>query len=381
MPLLTILVVLLAVQAVPWPAPLVGREWWHVVGITILVASIPVLFMANVSVRVVNGLRRQPFRRGAAARRLERGRIFGFLLNLAGLGVSLGVTGWGWLVWQIGSPGKLYPFVELLVPLPMIVATMLSWLVTYPAERALFNSTPITSPVPFFSPLAYLWFKFRFYSLFVLFPVFLSAGQQSFSRFFPAYAEHPLTVAIVIVGILGLFVFLPLAVPRVFGWVRMKDDAVRERLERLAKRANFRYRELYVWPTRGSMANALVLGIIPQARFVVFTDKLLDSLDADELDSVFGHEIGHVHHGHIPYYALFLVLSGCAITAGVAAILEWLKPYGFVVPEEYQGWIVPIPIVALGVYLITRAVVRIHHYDRLLDELKRKNKRLAELLD
>ena len=83
MPLLTILVVLLAVQAVPWPAPLVGREWWHVVGITILVASIPVLFMANVSVRVVNGLRRQPLRRGAAARRLERGRIFGFLLNLA----------------------------------------------------------------------------------------------------------------------------------------------------------------------------------------------------------------------------------------------------------------------------------------------------------
>ena len=38
-------------------------------------------------------------------------------------------------------------------------------------------------------------------------------------------------------------------------------------------------------------------------------------------------------------------------------------------------------LIVLGIYLITRAVVRIHRYDHLLDELKRKNPRLAELLD
>jgi len=37
-------------------------------------------------------------------------------------------------------------------------------------------------------------------------------------------------------------------------------------------------------------------------------------------------------------------------------------------------------LTALGIYLITRAVIRLRHYDRLLDELKRKNRRLAELL-
>jgi hypothetical protein len=49
-------------------------------------------------------------------------------------------------------------------------------------------------------------------------------------------------------------------------------------------------------------------------------------------------------------------------------------------------WLVPlllltVGLVALGIYLITRSVIRIQHYDRLLDALKRKHSRLAELLD
>jgi len=48
-------------------------------------------------------------------------------------------------------------------------------------------------------------------------------------------------------------------------------------------------------------------------------------------------------------------------------------------------WLVPLMLlnlglIVLGIYLITRAVLRIHHYDKLLDKLKRKNPRLAELL-
>lgn len=53
--------------------------------------------------------------------------------------------------------------------------------------------------------------------------------------------------------------------------------------------------------------------------------------------------------------------------------------------HEVLLWLVPLALlnlgmVALGIYLVTRAVIRIHHYDRLLDKLKQKNRRLAELL-
>jgi len=54
--------------------------------------------------------------------------------------------------------------------------------------------------------------------------------------------------------------------------------------------------------------------------------------------------------------------------------------------REVLHWLVPLlalnfGLVVLGVYLITRAVQRIRHYDRMIDNLKRKNRRLAELLD
>ncbi len=49
-------------------------------------------------------------------------------------------------------------------------------------------------------------------------------------------------------------------------------------------------------------------------------------------------------------------------------------------------WLVPLMLLNLGlialvVYLVMRAVVRIRHYDGLIDKLKRKHSRLAELLD
>ena len=358
MPLVAILLVLLAVQPVPWPAPLAGGAVWPVVLTTALIASLPVLVLANVSVRVVRLLRRDSYRRGTAARWLERGRLIAGLANACGFVVMVLVAGWGEFVWSgpwraVGPGGEpvLVPFAELLVPLPVVVSTVLGWLVLYPAEKALFETASRPSPVPFFPPAAYVGFKFRFYALFVLAPATLAAGQQSFSRFFPSYAEHPLAAGAGLVAIVTLFVVLPLAIPRAFGWVRMRDDPVRERLLRLARRTGFRFRELYVWPTCGSVANAIVLGLLPRVRFVAFTDKLLDVLSPDERDAVFGHEIGHAKHGHIAYYALFLILSGCAVTAGIAAGFEWLKHSGYVFTKEDEGWLVPIPVLALGAYL------------------------------
>ncbi|MEI9863740.1 MAG: hypothetical protein WDN00_04125 [Limisphaerales bacterium] len=49
-------------------------------------------------------------------------------------------------------------------------------------------------------------------------------------------------------------------------------------------------------------------------------------------------------------------------------------------------WLVPlmvlnIGLIVLGIYLISRAVIRIRHYDRVLDKIKSQHSRLAELLD
>jgi hypothetical protein len=49
-------------------------------------------------------------------------------------------------------------------------------------------------------------------------------------------------------------------------------------------------------------------------------------------------------------------------------------------------WLVPLlllngGLVILGTYLIATAIRRIRHYNRLIDEFKRSNPRLARLLD
>ncbi len=85
--------------------------------------------------------------------------------------------------------------------------------------------------------------------------------------------------------------------------------------------------------------------------------------------------------------SLSTMRAGIAVFAFPLSVLSVLiatsKSYEI---HEVLHWLVPLlllnlGLVALGVYLITRAIVRIQRYDRLLDELKRKNKRLAELLD
>jgi uncharacterized membrane protein YidH (DUF202 family) len=85
--------------------------------------------------------------------------------------------------------------------------------------------------------------------------------------------------------------------------------------------------------------------------------------------------------------SLSAMRTGIAVFAFPLSVLSVLvatsKSYEV---HEVMHWLVPLlllnlGLVALGVYLVTRAVIRIHHYDRLLDVLKRKNKRLAELLD
>ncbi|MGH7975983.1 MAG: hypothetical protein ACREDS_08990 [Limisphaerales bacterium] len=85
--------------------------------------------------------------------------------------------------------------------------------------------------------------------------------------------------------------------------------------------------------------------------------------------------------------AFSLLRTGIAIFAFPLSVLSILiatsRSYEL---RDVLHWLVPllvlnVALIALVVYLIVRAFQRIHHYDRMIDELKRKHSRLAELLD
>ncbi len=84
--------------------------------------------------------------------------------------------------------------------------------------------------------------------------------------------------------------------------------------------------------------------------------------------------------------ALSTLRTGIAIFAFPLSVLSVLiatsKFYNL---PDVMRWLVPLLLlnvapIALAVYLIARAFRKIHHYDRLIDEYKRKHNRLANLL-
>jgi STE24 endopeptidase len=107
----------------------------------------------------------------------------------------------------------------------------------------------------------------------------------------------------------AVFVCLPWVLRLVLGLRPLRDPMLRPRLEVAARRLNFRCSDILLWNTRGGVANAMVAGILPWIRYVVFTDRLLKELTPDEVEAVFGHEVGHVKHRHMLYYLGFVIVS------------------------------------------------------------------------
>jgi STE24 endopeptidase len=150
-------------------------------------------------------------------------------------------------------------------------------------------------------------------------------------------------------GFIGGFLFillLPTLVPLLLGLRSMPDGPLRDRLESAAQRIGVRYRDLYVWDTRDNIATAMVAGLIPNLRPIVFTDLLIRKLREEEVEAVFGHEVGHVRHGHLLYYMLFVLVS--FLTLG--AIYRVVELSGGIAWLGDQTAIV-LSVVAMGCYL------------------------------
>jgi STE24 endopeptidase len=47
------------------------------------------------------------------------------------------------------------------------------------------------------------------------------------------------------------------------------------------------------------MGNAVVMGLIPQVRYILLSDLLLSTMSDDQIEAVFAHEVGHVMHKHM----------------------------------------------------------------------------------
>jgi STE24 endopeptidase len=381
-----LLMVFLTLVCVPevetWP----GARWtsspWWAVAATWLAVAVTVLYARRVAGFALRAARWQggADRRDRLLHRYERGRFYHQIALFGIFLLGLYLLGWGWAVAQLWQRGGGYlPGLELVLLAPFVVGQLLAWAVFYDAEKAshrpfrlasaeghmaceLHPNGSASGAAPdlavaelsssdsgeivlaarrsrdegagrqrsFGSRGSYVLFQARQKLALVFLPVLLLIVQKEVHRLFPqAWREWQGAVNLAgVVALLAVFAGMPWIMRLVLGLRPLPPGPLRDRLMASARRLRFRCSNLLLWNTRSGMANAMVVGILPWPRYVVFTDRLIEDFQPEEVEAVLGHEVGHIRHHHMIYYLGFLagsvVVLGLVVDRFLPALFELL---------------------------------------------------------
>jgi len=317
----------------PW-ATIRSPLWMWV--ITIGQVPLACLVSAVYSWRVMRKLEREPAWLPGAQRVLARGGAAVRLALFAGLCASLYLTPVAGFVRSWPVVNRVFGLDEVLLLLPFLLATIASWAVLYPADRAirrvslelqLWAAVPAH---PVWNLRAYLSFMLRHHVLIIFVPMlpivvandFVAAYSGPIRRITHiAWADQAVLVAIA--GV--IFFFAPVLLRLIWQTYPLPAGELRSRLEALCKRIGLTYREILVWQSDGMVVNAAVMGLLRPVRYILLSDGLIEMMDDEKIEAVFGHEAGHVKCRHMQYYLLFAILSMLAV-GGITELVVWLKP-------------------------------------------------------
>lgn len=308
MPFVLLLLFALVCLQTQWPAP---PSWLTPGGCAVLTWANVALFWVLAGLLAQMGaaqLTRDPWQRGRLLRRIARWRTWHLAaLVLSSLG-ALYYLGWGSLV---KGPQQIIPNVpglELLLLAPFLVGLVLSWERFYLLEKTVCEQSH--PPDPFIPKWDFLTLQARHNLLLVVPPTCLWLLHQIVAYFMPGLADNQALLPLFGIAMLTLALIGVPFLLRVFLGLRpLPAGPLRQRLEGTSARLGFRCSDILVWDTRQTMANAMISGFLPWARYIVLTDRLITELTPEEVEAVFGHEVGHVKHHHLLTYVLFCLLS------------------------------------------------------------------------
>jgi STE24 endopeptidase len=356
---IVLIIIFAAVLSLP------GRSLFHPIAMAATGAEATLIIAAALTILI-------PFGVGIASwlcvRRLRQPGGFAYASLLFGrvhLGMRIALLGqFALLVFETGWPRLVrsgwgldrYPLAaEMVLVGPVLLATMLCWLAMYPADRALRISAggggagPASQPV--WTVGQYLDFQVRYQMLTVLVPMSLFIVTSDLMRMYGRELIRrmgavwvPEVILAVVAG--TIFVLSPVMLRYLWRTEELKDSPLRSRLEETCRLMGLRYRRILVWKSHGAMVNAAVMGLLPQVRYILLSDGLLEHLSTDQVESVFGHEAGHVKERHITYYLLFAIGS----MIGLSLAGDWME-YGLGVSPD------TVEMVVLGMIGLTWFVI------------------------
>src|SRR5262249_9577940 len=157
---------------------------------------------------------------------------------------------------------------------PFFVPLVLSWAIYYDAEKCLHAHLGDSEGAAAFAERwSFVFFHLRQSLALLVAPLALLIVDKGLRRQFPGPQFEGYLQVISVVMLVMVFVGLPWILRLALGLRPLPDGPIRARLVTCAQRLGFRCSNILVWNTRGAVANAVVAGIVPQLRYVVFTDR------------------------------------------------------------------------------------------------------------
>ncbi len=271
---------------------------------------------------------------GSGLPRSARTAMLARLLVPAWFAVGIAFLGWRDAVdrmlgsaanWPVETPGLLLGI------LPVLLAWMGLWWAHYPVDRAFYEQNlllQLDADLPLYAPPTfgeYLVSKLRMQILFTMVPVLMivalrDAGGLIF-LFFKIDPSNPAHDALLWgVSVVLVFLIVPEVLRRVLATESLPDTELRRRLWEIADRDRVRCRDVLLWRTHHTVGNAAVMGVVRWFRYVLLSDLLLESLPDEQVLAVFAHEVGHIIHRHMIWYAGFWIGLTMAFTAAADSL-------------------------------------------------------------
>lgn len=247
---------------------------------------------------------------------------------------ALAVLALGWLDAIRAIVGDLVAIDELLAVTPPLMVMLAGWWSFYPIEahirsammlRSLDSGEPLY-PTP--TGPRFVLMQARHHLALLVVPISIILTWNEAVVVAASHLERAAprgewlgqaTGVVQVAGSLVVLALMPLIITRIWDTTPLGPGELRDRLVALCRRARARAREILVWNTGGTMVNGAVLGFIPQLRYILLTDALLESLTDRQAEAVMAHEVAHVRRHHM----LWLAAAAGAALLGGGALIEW----------------------------------------------------------
>ena len=130
-----------------------------------------------------------------------------------------------------------------------------------------------------------------------------------------------------VAGTIAIVAIAPAIIVRVLGTRPLVEGALHDRVARLCREMGTRLRGVRLWPH--ASANAALLGVLPLARYILVTDRLVRSMPRHELDAVLAHELAHSRQHHVLWILLSVLAAVLVLSLAqpvLVAVLEAILP-------------------------------------------------------